>query len=840
MKKKNIRKALSLALSAVMLGGVIGSAASCGATQNSDGGTEEAAGVGITLWTTDAQEKVLQNYTGDIPELTPLTIEMAKGEYEGAQVVFLANEDIDGYTVEVSRLTNGKAYIPEENVSVYMEKYLEITTRKGTNPDFKVGSMVPDALLPMDVAVEYGENVVKEGNTQAIYVEVQTLADTAPGVYTGTVTVRAKEGVYNVPVSLTVWDFEVPATPSTKNYLSRFSRDNYASFEFDSSDYMDTVYFEEQLKYRMNCYLPFNGVGGEEKYVELLRKYYNWAGFSIYNVYYEVTSQIYDGMTVPFNVTLLKTYLKAIVKASLEDNVNYLDKAIFYFCNIIDEPSESRPGSFEKVQNVNAAYKKMLLDVNAELEAELVGYDNYSFFLETVSETLVTIPNVLPLNKPDSVDKMNSIGADAITPCIELEFLYNQDQRDHAFADDLEGDWPYEKEDWFYTCVSPKYPYPTTHIDDYLLGSRLMSWMQKAYDMDGYLNWAINDYLWDNYSEPVDDPYTETMRGDYVPGDGFLFYPGAPYGIIGPVGSLRAVSYRDGMEDYEYLNMLDEIYTERGLDSQAIEDTLYASVFSEVTPITDRDVFYATRRELAEMILLCSSDHGVLYEDIVVQQGKAIVRFNTYNEDATVSYKGEQLVKEAGSYQLIIDLSKETTLVLSVTFDGKTVETKKVLSGLYQIAIDFEDGKTDGIRTRTETPISINTDTQYVSNGNQSLRIDLTGKVVEGTYEPFFSISAASLNGGNLSELQDLTLSIYNTEAETVELRLSTFVGDQYLSINDYELAPGWNYLQIKVSTLSRLDKVNGFYFFMDNILTEEGEAGVKTVYLDEIAYTKK
>ena len=240
------------------------------------------------------------------------------------------------------------------------------------------------------------------------------------------------------------------------------------------------------------------------------------------------------------------------------------------------------------------------------------------------------------------------------------------------------------------------------------------------------------------------------------------------------------------------------------------------------------------------MILLCSSDHGVLYEDIVVQQGKAIVRFNTYNEDATVSYKGEQLVKEAGSYQLIIDLSKETTLVLSVTFDGKTVETKKVLSGLYQIAIDFEDGKTDGIRTRTETPISINTDTQYVSNGNQSLRIDLTGKVVEGTYEPFFSISAASLNGGNLSELQDLTLSIYNTEAETVELRLSTFVGDQYLSINDYELAPGWNYLQIKVSTLSRLDKVNGFYFFMDNILTEEGEAGVKTVYLDEIAYTKK
>ena len=41
-------------------------------------------------------------------------------------------------------------------------------------------------------------------------------------------------------------------------------------------------------------------------------------------------------------------------------------------------------------------------------------------------------------------------------------------------------------------------------------------------------------------------------------GGGYLFYPGAPCGIDGPVASMRLKNLRDGMEDYEYFVLLEK------------------------------------------------------------------------------------------------------------------------------------------------------------------------------------------------------------------------------------------------------------------------------------------
>ncbi|NLX54907.1 MAG: DUF4091 domain-containing protein [Planctomycetaceae bacterium] len=43
-----------------------------------------------------------------------------------------------------------------------------------------------------------------------------------------------------------------------------------------------------------------------------------------------------------------------------------------------------------------------------------------------------------------------------------------------------------------------------------------------------------------------------------VYGDGSLLYPGAKVGIDGPVGSIRLKLIRAGLEDVEYLRMLEE------------------------------------------------------------------------------------------------------------------------------------------------------------------------------------------------------------------------------------------------------------------------------------------
>ena len=97
---KTNRKLLSVALAALLMSGaVVGTG--CDNTSKND---SDNNGGNVTVWTTDAQEKVLQTTTDyEIPALEPLSIEMAKGELEGAQIMMRANTDISAYNVTVSR-----------------------------------------------------------------------------------------------------------------------------------------------------------------------------------------------------------------------------------------------------------------------------------------------------------------------------------------------------------------------------------------------------------------------------------------------------------------------------------------------------------------------------------------------------------------------------------------------------------------------------------------------------------------------------------------------------------------------------------------------------------------
>ena len=78
-------------------------------------------------------------------------------------------------------------------------------------------------------------------------------------------------------------------------------------------------------------------------------------------------------------------------------------------------------------------------------------------------------------------------------------------------------------------------PVPERAHEQLAGGTRLISWMQKAYDVDGFLVWdAMNYTTLDNNGYPVVNTYdklTDTMTGV---SDGKLFYPGTPYGLKRP------------------------------------------------------------------------------------------------------------------------------------------------------------------------------------------------------------------------------------------------------------------------------------------------------------------
>ena len=106
-------------------------------------------------------------------------------------------------------------------------------------------------------------------------------------------------------------------------------------------------------------------------------------------------------------------------------------------------------------------------------------------------------------------------------------------------------------------------------IDDPEVDHRILFWQQKLYNVDGFLYYAVNDWYgagssqhnwgWDKKYEkdtaPI-NPFT-------FYGNGVLLYHGGFVGRLHEcVESVRLESIRDGIEDYDYFNLIDEKYGE--------------------------------------------------------------------------------------------------------------------------------------------------------------------------------------------------------------------------------------------------------------------------------------
>jgi hypothetical protein len=130
------------------------------------------------------------------------------------------------------------------------------------------------------------------------------------------------------------------------------------------------------------------------------------------------------------------------------------------------------------------------------------------------------------------------------------------------------------KQMWWYTCNVPLRPYANLILQYPTIESRLLlGAMSFKYEADGFLYYRVIGWgydfdtgTWRNTAPITSGPYTNWDPGSghgssstpgTLDGEGNLYYPGPPSEGIMP--SLRLANIRDGLEDYEYLAMLQEI-----------------------------------------------------------------------------------------------------------------------------------------------------------------------------------------------------------------------------------------------------------------------------------------
>jgi hypothetical protein len=103
---------------------------------------------------------------------------------------------------------------------------------------------------------------------------------------------------------------------------------------------------------------------------------------------------------------------------------------------------------------------------------------------------------------------------------------------------------------WFYTCVVPQGEYANRYIEQPLIKTRLLHWINFRYDIAGYLHWGYNFWRahpWEDAGDP---------KGHLPGGDAWIVYPQKDG--LGIIESIRYEAMRDGIEDHELLSQLKE------------------------------------------------------------------------------------------------------------------------------------------------------------------------------------------------------------------------------------------------------------------------------------------
>ena len=143
---------------------------------------------------------------------------------------------------------------------------------------------------------------------------------------------------------------------------------------------------------------------------------------------------------------------------------------------------------------------------------------------------------------------------------------------------------------WFYTCVFPQGEYANRFIEQPLIKTRLLHWINFRYDSPGYLHWGFNFWSPDPFGEAS---RIQTESGLVLPaGDSWIVYP-APGKLL---SSIRIEAMRDGIVDHELLCRLE---AKRPADARELARQV---VYGFTTYDIDLPSFREKRRMILKML----------------------------------------------------------------------------------------------------------------------------------------------------------------------------------------------------------------------------------------------
>ena len=786
-----------------------------------------------------------KHYTDDELGGMKIQLSMCRNEKEGAQIILTPTGDVASYDVKISALNYGSDSIPIENIAVFNQHYIETATKSN---DYSELGWYPDALIPFENAKQAGENNVKAGNNQGIWFRFETTEDTAAGVYTGTFELTVDGNVFNIPVEVNVWDFAIPEYEWPKTMFNLWLT-YLTQGEYDQSLDMWEKYFDFFLDYGITS----NGLMIEgtntSSFLTYLEKYYD--KLSSYNLpsTYDYSSN--DGrLHFGFSYEWMEKLVKDIVKLSHDKGKDYLKKAYIYNF-YVDEYHATWAFGDTRIKDAQYFMSEIVKVWDRVAEYfDLVYGKNYIDSVEGLRDSLNNI-GILSVNATwiDGTTDLFNVW------CPNTIGVINQKN----FMDRLDDSGNNLKEIWWYTTIGCDYPIsPGYQIDDPLVDERIMSWMQYDFGISGNMMWASNLYSSNvEYGLSPGDEWTEANRctGGKWNGDGFQVYPGYNYGIDGPIGTIRLENIRDGMEEYKYLKVLENLYGELSeyygmqLDNRDALQPIFDSLHTHIAPNYDVDNFNTQREAVANHILRAQGDEKIAF----------------YNYNETINYFDVSVVIDK-DYTISSD-NLIGTPVNTVNGKGKIYSFRVSKEGLGDISLVFtytngvnfgafsevlaEGGQTliafDTVSDKDYISVSGATGTEFgmVETVDGVIGQGITLKTYVG-FESYTKYPYIKIDTDTLKELADNVkcyyLDIYNDSDTDIQLEVYCISAKQDNIINVVNLtSKSWTRIKlIDVETVLRSDELR-FAFANGSGATETDAVSQEyRLYISRFAYSAK
>jgi len=548
---------------------------------------------GWNIWTVTTTEHILR----DAPPGKSRTVRLwaARNEWEGFQILMRSDKTISHVWIELQDFQGPHGTkISTNHIRLYREHQFYLPQGTYRNRSFRPG-WYPDPLIPARHPLT-GQPLTQgrfraqpfdlpPNQTHGFWIDLYVPPNTPAGIYRGVCRVHAKDQKpIDVPITLTVWDFTLPKTFTLRTAMgspadrmrSYYRKRAQAGIEPEPTDWdairtqCATLVSEHHINATPSrtLLIPKTRPDGTFRFspsqISALRDFIDR--------YHVNAIQVPHPSTVVQDPVAQRDRLYAWLAAFNQLAQQLQRPQVLFYTYLKDEPNTL--GDYRYVQK----WGRIIREAQSVVKVLVVeqtwtapGFGGADSAWGNLYGAVDIWCPLFSLFRPESAAKRQALG----------EII------------------------WTYTALCQGKPTPWWHIDYPLLHYRVPAWIAWRYRIRGLLYWGGMSY-WQQVKDPwLEAPFYSSRstrasgkKGPIFWGEGSLVYPARPVGYEGIVPSLRLKALRDGIEDYEYLALLEKLG--RANEAQKIVQSLAPSWFEWDPHPSD---YETARKRLAELIV---------------------------------------------------------------------------------------------------------------------------------------------------------------------------------------------------------------------------------------------